>query len=97
MNWRRFYDFVIFAHARGRDAFAPDDVRTLLLEEGLTSSPADVARRGPSPKAFSAVAGSDATWAAIVGLDQTRFRSTRQIQKHSLWNRSTGGSARASL
>jgi hypothetical protein len=32
-DWRRFYDFVIYAHARGRrDAFLPDDVRVVLRE-----------------------------------------------------------------
>jgi hypothetical protein len=41
MDWRRFYDFMIFAHARGRDAFAPDDVGTVLLEEGLTAAQAE--------------------------------------------------------
>jgi hypothetical protein len=37
MDWRRFHDFVIYAHARGRrDALLPDQVRAVLREQGLT-------------------------------------------------------------
>ena len=40
-DWHRFYDFVVYAHARGRrDAFLPEDVRTALIEKGLTDSQA---------------------------------------------------------
>jgi hypothetical protein len=40
-DWCRFYDFVIYAHARGRrDAFLPDDVHVVLREHGLTDGQA---------------------------------------------------------
>ncbi len=40
LDWRRFYDFTIYAYRLGEDAFDGYQVRAVLTEEGLTSDQA---------------------------------------------------------
>jgi hypothetical protein len=36
LDWKRFYDFTIYAYRLGQDAFDGFQVRAVLAEEGLT-------------------------------------------------------------